>query len=97
MKKIDARQKNLLFWNISNSRQIAAGIKQKLASEEESACGRIHFFFYKNKLNKDNETEIGKKNKNKLRKFKGWKVKKKKKIKITLIQISFLRKLFTKE
>ena len=37
------------------------------------------FFFYKNKLNKDNETEIGKKNKNKLRKFKGWKVQKKKK------------------
>ena len=40
----------------------------------------LHFFIYKNKLYKNNEAEIGQKNKNKLTTFWGWKMWRQKKI-----------------
>ena len=58
-------------------------------------CYSKYVFMYKNKFYKDNETEIGKKIKNKLRTIRGWELQKQR-TKITMIYLSS-ESLHTKE
>ena len=61
--------------------------KGSFLSDSSSKYIQPYTFFYKNKLYQSNEADIGKKNKNNLRTFWGWKVENKIKIIICIFKI----------
>lgn len=67
--------------------------KGSFLSDSSSKYIQPYTFFYKNKLYQSNEADIGKKNKNNLRTFWGWKVENK----IKIIIYMYFQNLLTKK